>query len=55
MAAKVDRNTCTGCGVCIESCPVEAIGLEDDKAVVNDNCTECGSCVDACPNSALSL
>ncbi|MCK4728006.1 MAG: 4Fe-4S binding protein, partial [Desulfobacterales bacterium] len=36
MAAEVDSDKCTGCGLCVEVCPVEAIKLKDDDvAVVN--------------------
>lgn len=55
MAAKVSNEKCTGCGICIDACPVEAIKLENDKAVISDDCTECGVCVEECPNEALSL
>ena len=56
MAVKVDAQTCTGCGICIDVCPLEAISLNDDKAVIDeDECTECGLCVDECPNDAISL
>jgi ferredoxin len=56
MAAKVDKEKCTGCAICVDECPVEAIKLVDDKAVVDeDACTECGQCVDACPNEAIKL
>jgi ferredoxin len=57
MAAKVDKDECTGCGTCVEECPTEAITLNDDDiAVVNeDECTECGLCVDSCPTSAIKL
>ncbi|MFP4141425.1 MAG: 4Fe-4S binding protein, partial [Phycisphaerae bacterium] len=27
MAAKVNEELCTGCGACVEVCPVEAISL----------------------------
>ena len=56
MAAKVDLEKCNGCGTCVDECPMEAIKLENEKAVISDDeCTECGVCVDACPNDALSL
>lgn len=56
MAAEVDAGKCTGCGVCLDICPVEAISLNDDKAVIDeDTCTECGLCVDECPNDAISV
>ncbi len=55
MAVNVDKGKCTGSGECVDVCPVEALSLEDGKAVVNDECIDCGSCVDVCPNGALSL
>ncbi len=55
MKALVDRNECTGCGACEEVCPVEAISVVDDKAVVSDECTLCGMCVDACEFDAISM
>jgi len=33
MAAKIDKEICTECGICVDVCPVEAIKLENDKAV----------------------
>lgn len=57
MAAIVDKNLCTGCGQCIDSCPVEAISMgSDDIAVVDPKlCVDCGQCVDVCPVEAISL
>ncbi len=55
MAAKVDLEKCTGCEKCVEACPLEAIKIENDKAVISDECVECGACIDECPNGALSL
>jgi len=56
MAAIVDSEKCTGCGVCVEVCPVEAIHLDSDVAVVDEQaCTECGMCMDECPNEAIRL
>ena len=56
MAARVDPEKCTGCGACVEVCPVEAIKLVNDVAVVDENeCTECGLCADECPEDAISL
>jgi len=55
-AARVDPEKCTGCGLCVEVCPVEAIRLEGDVAVVDPKaCTGCGTCVDECPNGAIAL
>ncbi|MFQ6072235.1 MAG: 4Fe-4S binding protein, partial [Methanosarcinales archaeon] len=56
MVAIVDVEECTGCGTCVEDCPVEAITLNDDDIAVidEDTCTDCGTCVDVCPTSAIS-
>ena len=56
MAAKVDNSKCTGCGACIEICPVNAVKLENKKAIVDKGeCAECGVCINECPNEAISL
>jgi len=57
MAAVVDTDKCTGCGDCVEDCPVEAITLSDEpKAVVDEEeCTDCEVCVDTCPEGAISV
>ncbi|MBN2547350.1 MAG: 4Fe-4S binding protein [Spirochaetes bacterium] len=55
MAVKVDESKCTGCGVCADVCPMEAIKVNDKAKIDEDACTECGTCVDECPNGALSL
>lgn len=57
MAAVVDRDACTGCEACVDSCPVEAISMNgDEKAQIDETtCTDCGSCVDECPVEAISM
>ncbi len=56
MAAKIDKETCVGCGACVDSCPVSAIKLEGDKAeIAEGECIECGACVGTCPCEAISL
>jgi ferredoxin len=56
MAVKVDVPKCTGCGDCVESCPSEALKVENEKITVKeDDCSECGACVDTCQQGALSL
>ena len=54
-AVKVDTEKCTGCGICVDICPVEAISLDNGVAVVDEGtCTACGLCVNECPNGAIA-
>lgn len=61
----VDPVTCTGCGRCVEACPVTAAALvsAEDPArrrrrvaqIAADLCLGCGVCVGACPQRSLRL
>jgi len=56
MAAKVDKEKCTGCGSCVDACAVDAITIEDNVAVVDEGtCIDCGACVDECPTDAITV
>jgi len=56
MAAKIDKEKCTGCESCVDECPSEAIKMVDEKAEIdNEACVDCGVCVDACPVEAISM
>ncbi len=55
MKAIVDQEICIGCGQCVDICPIEAIELDNDIAVISDECIECGACVNTCPTEAISL
>jgi NAD-dependent dihydropyrimidine dehydrogenase PreA subunit len=47
---------CVGCGKCVEICPVEAITLADDVAVVDENwCIGCGVCATRCAFDAFHI
>jgi len=52
---EVNPDICTGCGICIDNCPMEAITLIDGKAFINeDECTNCRLCESECPVGAIS-
>lgn len=51
----VDKEECTGCGACEDSCAFAAIEVIDGCAVVGDTCTLCGACVDNCAFDALTI
>ncbi len=56
MAAKINSDSCIGCGACVDACPVSAIAMDGDKAKINaDECIDCGSCVGECPQEAITL
>ena len=55
MAVKVDNDKCTGCGACVEICPVNAIKIENEKAVIGEECIDCGACISQCPVEAISM
>ncbi len=53
----IDRDACTGCCVCVERCPVDAIELDDGGVAVREEkyCIGCGVCARFCPADAISL
>ncbi len=56
MTAIVNQETCNACGDCIDSCPLDAIEMQDGKASVDeDTCGDCGACVDVCPTESISV
>lgn len=53
---ETDIDACIGCGTCTDICPVEAVGLIDDYARVDQNwCIGCGVCAVSCPAEAISI
>lgn len=56
FVASLNADTCQGCGTCSERCQMEAIYLDDGKAVLDlSRCIGCGLCVSTCPSDSLSL
>jgi ferredoxin len=47
---------CLGCGTCTQDvCFVDAIRMEDGRAVISEACRGCGRCVEVCPERAIEL
>jgi len=53
----IDTEECTGCGICIDSCPNEVLRLDDDLAKIANgaNCDGCGTCAEECPMGCLEV
>jgi len=53
----IDPDICSGCGVCVERCPTDAIELNDNGTAERDEnaCFGCGICARFCPEGAVSL
>lgn len=53
---KVNGERCTMCGICISSCPFEAITVKDDRVdILPLSCRNCGICYASCPVSAIEM
>ena len=53
--AVVDSEKCTGCGICADVCPADAIKINGQAIVNAEVCTGCAVCVMECPNEAIIL
>ena len=54
---RLDREKCTGCGVCLQVCPHGVFRLSGRKAEITDAdlCMECGACRLNCAFGALDV
>ena len=54
---RVNPAWCKGCGICVEFCPGEALGLVRGKArmLFPERCVKCGLCEMRCPDYAIWL
>jgi heterodisulfide reductase subunit A len=58
VVAMVDADKCSGCRICVQLCPFEAVTYDEAKrvAVVNTSlCKGCGTCTAACTAGASRL
>ena len=57
IRATINQDKCSGCRICNNLCPFNAILFHDDKMVSEVNpalCQGCGTCVAACPAGAIT-
>jgi len=58
LVSFVNKNKCSGCGVCQLVCPFQAIEIDDEEkvAVINEAlCKGCGACVSSCICGAINI
>jgi heterodisulfide reductase subunit A len=61
QVATIDPELCTWCGICVETCPYDAIsqlnmlGGKLVATIASTTCKGCGGCVPMCPESAIDL
>jgi anaerobic sulfite reductase subunit C len=49
----LSEESCSGCGLCEESCPNHAIEIESGLPKIEElKCLNCGRCIEACPTGA---
>jgi uncharacterized protein (DUF362 family)/NAD-dependent dihydropyrimidine dehydrogenase PreA subunit len=56
LRPQADPELCTGCGTCVDQCPVSALTLGDHIPQVDaDICITCFCCQEICPEKAITL
>lgn len=53
---QIDEESCTGCGLCVKRCPMDALTRKGKKIIINpDRCIGCGVCAVKCPKKSATL
>ena len=58
MSLIIHKDKCTGCGICVNSCPFNSITVVERLAIVEEtSCTLCGACAKegVCPFEAIEM
>lgn len=64
VSIEIDKELCTGCGFCINFCPVDVLDVSDEmnqygnyypEVVDKDECIVCRRCELYCPDFAISV
>lgn len=53
---EINSDKCGLCGLCVKSCPYNAIIAESEKITIDSfKCKGCGTCVSVCPTKAIEM
>ena len=62
---RFDYRFCVSCGICVQACPVSALGMQREgksgkyrnvfPELVKDGCIGCGQCAQSCPMDMITM
>ena len=53
---RADEERCTGCGACVDQCPVSALLMNENYPIADPEiCIRCFYCQEICPEKAMAL
>jgi len=55
LPISIDKERCTGCGLCVQACTFGSIEMVGDYPEIKDDCRLCNACVEACPEGAITI
>lgn len=55
FSPEINKEICTLCAACIDTCPMEAMTLDQELHIAVEKCIFCCACVKNCPEGAIQI